>query len=303
MDLRLNMFSIIVLFFYFLNFSCFYCSYNFSSERQFRSKNGHAWKNHFESVHDITKLPRNFDWREKLVLSPIRNQHLPKYCGSCWAFGATSTITDRIYIAKNLSHFDHFILSVQNVISCAESGDCERGGFMSGVYEFAKNKGIPDETCSPYTAEDLSCTPKTRCSTCTELKTCFAIKDYVKYTVEDFGYVKGEKPIMGELFKRGPLSCSMYVSKNFIFNYTSGVFVECNISENNHVVSIIGWGEDIDDNGHPRPYWIIRNSWGTNWGDGGFFRLPRSSYRGMECTSGIEIDCVYPLIGEIYTKR
>nr|AAO64444.1 cathepsin Z-like cysteine proteinase [Myxobolus cerebralis] len=266
-----------------------FCYYDITAERKFRFANKYAGFHSFPYfVRKFPNMPKSFDWRENAYLSSVKNQHLPTYCGSCWAFASTSTIADRIYIAKNLSHFDHFSLSVQVVIACAQSGDCKLGGFASGVYEYALKEGIPDDTCSPYLAHDTECLPKIRCSTCTEMQSCFVIKEYQKYFIKDYSYLSGEDNIINEMFARGPLSCSMYASENFVFNYTGGVYVENSNSLPNHLVSILGWGEDVDEHDKVRPYWIIRNSWGTNWGEKGFFRIPRSSYKDGRYTLNIE---------------
>lgn len=65
-----------------------------------------------------TEQLTEFDWRKRHILSPIKNQHLPVYCGSCWAHAAASTMTDRLYIWRGNQYFDLFYLSVQEIISC-----------------------------------------------------------------------------------------------------------------------------------------------------------------------------------------
>lgn len=68
-----------------------------------------------------TEIPATFDWRTVRTLSPIKNQHLPEWCGSCWAHSAASTMTDRIYISRGDTFFDPFYISVQEIISCGNT--------------------------------------------------------------------------------------------------------------------------------------------------------------------------------------
>ncbi|KAF1744145.1 hypothetical protein MXB_954 [Myxobolus squamalis] len=101
---------------------------------------------------------------------------------------------------------------------------------------------------------------------------------------------------MNEIYARGPISCSMFASQSFVINYTGGVFAEISNYQSSHLVSVLGWGEDIDESGKIRPFWIGRNSWGTSWGENGFFRIPRSSYKGRLYTHNIENDCSFPIV-------
>mmetsp|Transcript_13105 Transcript_13105/g.28456 ORF Transcript_13105/g.28456 Transcript_13105/m.28456 type:complete len:267 (+) Transcript_13105:90-890(+) len=127
-------------------------------------------------------LPDHWDWRNisgKSFLTHSLNQHIPQYCGSCWAHGAMSALADRIKIARG-GVGDDINLSIQYILNCGGgvAGSCW-GGSHSGVYEFAKTQGfIPYDTCMPYLAcsddsnegfckhIDTSCSKHNTCRTC-----------------------------------------------------------------------------------------------------------------------------------------
>lgn len=100
---------------------------------------------------DPEDLPDAFSWADingTSWISRSLNQHIPQYCGSCWAHGALSALADRMKIArKGLG--DEFGLSIQYILNCAhrEAGSCH-GGSHTGAYEFIhKNGFVPYETC------------------------------------------------------------------------------------------------------------------------------------------------------------
>jgi cathepsin X len=97
------------------------------------------------------------------------------------------------------------------------------------------------------------------------------IKTYPKITLSEYGSVKGDSNIMSEIYTRGPVSA--YINAECIEEYTSGVnmYDTCNTRTTNHAIQLNGWG--TDENGVD--YWIGRNSWGTYWGDHGFFKIVR----------------------------
>ena len=116
---------------------------------------------------DLKDLPANWDWRNIdgiNYLSWSRNQHIPQYCGSCWAHGPTSSIADRINIVRNRTWPD-MTISPQVIINCNAGGSCN-GGEPIDVYIFGHQNGFPEETCQAYQAKNpahFSCSDIQKC--------------------------------------------------------------------------------------------------------------------------------------------
>merc|ERR1711959_884424 len=157
---------------------------------------------------DMLQLPSSFDWRNvngKSFTSIARNQHIPQYCGACWAFASLSAVIDRIKIMRK-DAWPEIVLSPQHMLSCGNAGSCFGGNhFMAYKWLSNQNGGNVDETCAPYQAKDHTtpkknawgqtvhehhCTPERVCKDCKHSGGCSAVKNPKKYTIRENGFFK-----------------------------------------------------------------------------------------------------------------
>jgi len=254
---------------------------------------------------DLDDLPTEFDprvqWPECPSISDILDQG---GCGSCWAFGAVSAMSDRLCIHSQGQVKVH--VSPENLLSCCYAcGFGCNGGFPDNAWRFWQRKGIvsggkfgTDDGCQPYEiepcehhvngtrppCEEGGSTPKCH-------RSC-SNSHYAKNYDQDKTYgqaphdVKHEqKHIMKELMTNGPTETAFSVYEDFV-NYKSGVYKHVNGKMlGGHAVRLLGWGEE---NG--TPYWLLANSWNSDWGDNGTFKILRGS---DEC--GVESSVVASL--------
>ena len=222
----------------------------------------------------------------------IRNQHIPQYCGSCWAHAATSSLTDRLkYMTKNA--WPEHDLSIQVILYCSEIDKGCHGGLPIHIYQYANEVGLVEEGCQHYEARDNeACDDIHICRDCNS-DGCWAVKNYTRYYVEEYGHVEGVENIMKEIYAHGPVTCSIDVPDDLL-EYKGGIYEDkTGVAGDGHDISVVGWGEE---NGVP--YWVVRNSWGSYWvglsnaldpkGEDGFFRIVRGKNN-----LGIEEGCTY----------
>jgi cathepsin X len=255
----------------------------------------------------------------------VLNQHLPQYCGSCWAFASLSALSDRLKISRQARGAD-VILSMQHVLNCGNAGTCN-GGNQLDVYAWIHRMsqetgtGVAYDTVNPYIAcsagnkhadgttsegfcaskavlEGTTCEPINVARSCSTFDTpCTPLSSYPNATINEYGIVGRDNPtigeanavqsIMEEVFRRGPVACS--VDAEPIDKYRGGVLTHGREpARTNHVVSIVGWGTT----GSGLDYWVARNSWGESWGELGFFRVERG--RNL---LNIEEDCAWATLG------
>jgi cathepsin X len=252
---------------------------------------------------DSSTLPVTFDWRNKSGVNYVTatlNQHIPQYCGSCWAHGSTSSVADRIKIMRN-AQWPDILISVQAILNCGThvAGSCN-GGDDAGVYQYMHDTGLPDATCQWYAAQDFPCNASgiTTCETCEPGQGCHAIpiSNYTNYKVDEFNSVVGEAAMMAEIFARGPISCSLDAGP--IESYSNGIFYDVSRDWSiDHTIALVGWGSGYSEMaGKVVDYWILRNSWGTPWGEGGYMRIgPRGTN-----VLGLESECNWAVPSKVW---
>eukprot|EP00475_Leptophrys_vorax_P037266 TRINITY_DN63_c0_g1_i1.p1 TRINITY_DN63_c0_g1~~TRINITY_DN63_c0_g1_i1.p1 ORF type:complete len:343 (-),score=104.48 TRINITY_DN63_c0_g1_i1:31-1059(-) len=236
-------------------------------------------------------LPANFSWlsfKGQSLVTKNLNQHIPVYCGSCWAHGALSALADRIKIARKGAGVD-VNLAIQFILNCGTetAGSCN-GGDAGSTYEFIKETGyVPYDTCQQYAAcsydsdetlcskANYECSAINTCRTCNTFTsdggTCVGLNYFPNASIAEYGLLEsGDAGKMAaEIYARGPIACN--VNAGPLVEYTGGIYSDTTQStDTDHVISIVGWGTDAKTKSQ---YWIVRNSWGEYWGERGYFRI------------------------------
>jgi cathepsin X len=254
-------------------------------------KMGIVWKGNSSgllgaSSHDrlpsLASYPADYNWCDMNgtnFCTASLNQHIPQYCGSCWAHGAISALADRIKIARGAKGID-IQLSVQHMLNCGNAGSCH-GGSVDGPYQWIHSQpnGLSYLTSNPYLAcssesregfcksVDTSCNALNVARTCgTFGQECVGLSHYPNATIAEYGHISGAAAMQKEIFARGPISCT--IDAEPIVDYTGGIATKRSFMTD-HVISVTGWGTDAKEG----LYWIVRNSWGEYWGEAGYVRV------------------------------
>ena len=244
-----------------------------------------------EYVHPAT-LPVDFDWRsvnDTLLVSEVTNQFLPSPCGSCWAHASTGALTDRFIIAKK-GKASQVKLSPQILLDFAPGAGTCKGGSDLLAYQFIHEHAITDVTCSPNQGVDNFVWAEEpvddmMCRTCDVEGNCKFISG-TKYHISEYGSLLGESQMMAEVYARGPIACSLYAHSPAFETYSSGIIQDPTVYNfTTHVVAITGWG--VSPTG--MKYWVGRNSFGTAWGEEGWFMLER----GVNCLNIEKTHCAW----------
>jgi len=200
-------------------------------------------------------VPAVFDLRSlggQSFITPIRDQG---DCGSCVAFGTVSTV--EVMSRTQANPNPSIDLSEAHLFYCYGRNDgrtCENGWWPDGALDHFKNDGVVDEACYPYTSGDQNCS-----NLCSSWNTRLN-------KITTWQIVTSVTDIKNWISTKGPVVACFTVYDDF-FSYHNGIYsrVSTNVA-GGHCVSVIGYNDT-------EQYWICKNSWGTGWGENGFFRI------------------------------
>jgi len=201
------------------------------------------------------EVPASLDWRSKGAVTAVKNQ---EQCGSCWAFSVTENV-ESMWILADKGTNTSVDFAPQQIVDCDTSDDGCDGGDPPTAYAYLISAGgIESESAYPYTGEDGTCAFSSK-------KIVGSISDWKYATTEG-----DETTLQNNLISWGPLS--ICVDATYWQDYESGVLTweECAwFNELDHCVQLVGYNAEDSSN----PYWIVRNSWATDWGIDGYIWL------------------------------
>ncbi|KAA8524260.1 hypothetical protein F0562_010683 [Nyssa sinensis] len=221
---------------------------------------------------NVTAVPSTMDWRKKGAVTPVKDQG---QCGCCWAFSAVAAMEGitQLTTGKLIS------LAEQELVDCDTSGEdqgCE-GGLMDTAFQYIQqNHGLTTEANYPYKGVDGTC------------NTNKAANHAAKIT----GYEDvpaNSKSALLKAVANQPVSVAIDAGGSDFQFYSSGVFTGQCGTELDHGVTAVGYGTDEDGT----KYWLVKNSWGTGWGEEGYIRMQRD-VAADEGLCGIAMQASYP---------
>ncbi|XP_029308131.1 cathepsin S, ortholog2, tandem duplicate 1 [Cottoperca gobio] len=216
-------------------------------------------------------VPDTVDWREKGCVTSVKMQGS---CGSCWAFSAVGALEGQL--AKTTGKLVD--LSPQNLVDCSTkygNHGC-KGGFMHKAFQYViDNQGIDSDASYPYKGQSQQCryNPAYRAANCS------------KYSF----LPQGDEGTMKEaLATIGPISVAIDATRPRFAFYRSGVYDDKSCTQKvNHGVLAVGYGSLNGED-----YWLVKNSWGSTFGDHGYIRMARNKKN--QC--GIALYGCYPIM-------
>lgn len=212
--------------------------------------------------------PEYFDWRDiyPQCFYPPYNQG---DCGSCYSFSATFSLESRMCLKGKGMY--RYRLSQQDVVSCDINNNKCLGDTIVNTYRYLENYGTCSYDCKPYVSGNLTIPPCT--NSCAN-----RFEPFIRYRAlkNSFWASDNIDQVKQNIYSYGPLSTFMQTFEDLGIFKSKGVYEHRFGKQTDfHAIVIIGWGKDAIKN---REYWIIRNSWGTDWGDNGYFKVYFNDY-------------------------
>jgi cathepsin L len=229
-------------------------------------------------------VPDSFDWRDHgKIVGAVKNQ---EQCGSCWAFSAVGALESQVTKVTGTP----VVLSEQEMVDCVKnvtspdksSVCCDgcMGGEMYSVYQYLLENKTEDDTEKQYPYEAMD-------------QDCQAIPNTVKLKLKNFVSlpIGDEQSLKTALYKHGPISVGVNANQDWQL-YSKGIYnpseeaCDSSASSMDHGVILVGYGSKggLD-------YWIVRNSWGEDWGESGYMRLARGHN-----ACGVGNAAIYPVL-------
>lgn len=223
----------------------------------------------FKSSSDYLDLPDSLDWRDYNIVTPVKNQG---HCGSCWTFSATGAMEGAW--AKATGNL--ISLSEQQLVDCVKKDHGCNGGEMNDAFIYAIENPICTEIQDPYKAKDSKCID---CNSYIQFTNCMNIP------------FSNELALKEALFKHGPISVSIEADQPIFRNYKGGIITDKSCNTNlDHGVLLVGYGEENNVK-----YWLVKNSWGTSWGENGYVRILRTDNDNSNGICGIAMQASFPI--------
>jgi C1A family cysteine protease len=217
--------------------------------------------------------PSSIDWRNKGAVTSVKDQG---QCGSCWTFSATGAVEGAWAISKG----QLIDLSEQELVDCATgisygSHGCN-GGQMEGAFKFIIENGQCSLSSYPYTAKDGSCQ---KCSAVAHISSCSDVKPNDQISLKAAVAMQ-------------PVAVAIEADTRYFQSYSGGVLTSTSCGTTlDHGVLIVGYGTE---NG--QDYWLVKNSWGTSWGMGGYVKIAKSSSTNDPGVCGVAMDPSFPTV-------
>jgi len=233
-------------------------------------ENDNVLEDDFPPVHH-----ESIDWRDKNKVSSVKNQ---EKCGGCWAFSSTGAIESAYAIKNNVL----YNLSQQELLDCSYLNHGCQGGSMDLAFQFVTRNGLCTNSSYPYQAMREEC----------QKRDCDSVVQISNYS----DVTQNNEIALSRAVSRQPVSVAIQANKRSFQLYQSGIYsdFECG-TKLDHGVLIVGYGTDREGFGQSMDYWIIKNSWGPEWGDNGYIRIQRNieDEKGL---CGIAMQPSYPIV-------